>query len=150
MLISINYKVSKYLGGSRLAPLFVWIYGGGLLFLNHAYEGYLFGSIFSNLAWMDTYRGLFRLKIGLGIRWQIHFNFSMLRMVSFTMDYYLKRNALKSKLLFIFDSNVSEIDRIEIPLENDDGYDFLNYLTYMVHLFFNPSFIHHFIWQDLL
>jgi hypothetical protein len=73
--------------------------------------------------------------LGLGIRWQFHFNFSMLRMVSFTMDYYWKQK-LPTCNVVVSGSIATETDRerIQIPLESEDDYKYLNYLTYMVNL----------------
>jgi hypothetical protein len=56
-LVSINYKVTKYFGGSRFTPFFVWAYGISLLFLNDSFRGYYFESISPSLAWMDSYKG---------------------------------------------------------------------------------------------
>jgi hypothetical protein len=61
IVISINYKVTKYFGVTIFAPLFVWTYGISLLFLNDAFAGYRFESISPFLAWMDTYKGIIKL-----------------------------------------------------------------------------------------
>ncbi|KAI8904427.1 glycerol uptake protein 1 [Gorgonomyces haynaldii] len=117
LLISINYFVTKALGKSPILPYFVWIYGIGLLFLNDYYKGYPFYSISSHLAWMDNYNGFFR--------WHILFNFSMLRMVSFTMDYYWHNNQTRK-------GDMTERERIETSLRTQD-YNYRNYLAYMLY-----------------
>ncbi|RUS14554.1 hypothetical protein BC937DRAFT_93644, partial [Endogone sp. FLAS-F59071] len=80
-ICTINYAIAKTARGSRWNPVLTWAFNIGLLFLNERYEGYKFGVLDPTLAWMDDYRGL-------NPRWHILFNFTMLRLVSFNMDYY--------------------------------------------------------------
>lgn len=83
----LNYVVTKYTKNSFNGILFTWVYSIGILFLNNAYQGYLFEMISPALAFLDSYKGV-------GLRWHITFNFSILRMISFSMDYFwaLDRN----------------------------------------------------------
>lgn len=129
-LISINYQLTKYLGSSKMLPVLIWIYGISLLFLNFSYKGYKFGSISSIFNWMDRLEGdLKSIITGLGIRWYISFNFSMLRMISFSMDYYWSLSSNRNET-FLKDSNLSERERTETHC---DDYGYLNYMTYIVY-----------------
>jgi protein-cysteine N-palmitoyltransferase HHAT len=57
ILVSINYQVSKLIGASKAAPVFVWVYGISLLFLNFAFDGYRYASISPSLAPLDKLQG---------------------------------------------------------------------------------------------
>eukprot|EP00249_Psilotum_nudum_P010949 c22868_g1_i1 orf=188-1798(+) len=75
-----NYLLVKVLAGSPLLPIILWLYNLVLLISNRVYEGYLFSSFGESVAFLDNYRGV--------LRWHIGFNFVMLRMVSFGIDYH--------------------------------------------------------------
>ncbi|GAA5825473.1 hypothetical protein JCM5353_005315 [Sporobolomyces roseus] len=62
-------------------PFLTWGFNVGMLFANSIYGGYEFGSISASLAWLDDYKGLLP-------RWQIMWNISMLRIISFNMELY--------------------------------------------------------------
>ena len=76
----VNYMITKSLGRGLLGPIIVWLWCILILFANDAYKGYKYGDVSQHLAWMDNMNGL-------GLRWYVTFNFTMLRMVSFSMDY---------------------------------------------------------------
>jgi hypothetical protein len=71
----------KKLGSSPFAPIILWTYCIVILFLNHLYDGYKFGDMLSFLGWMDSLKGL-------GMKWEAPFNFGILKMISFGMDYH--------------------------------------------------------------
>lgn len=79
ILVLFPFVLSSIKPKSLAGPLITWIYCIGILFLNYAYQGYKFGHIAKSLAWMDAINGV-------GLRWQITFNFTILRMISFSMD----------------------------------------------------------------
>ncbi|KAJ6567497.1 MBOAT, membrane-bound O-acyltransferase family-domain-containing protein [Mycena sp. CBHHK59/15] len=80
-ILTVNYFISKSCGGSKLGPLFSWIFNTATLFLNDRYSGYRFGHVTSSLAFLDSYGGIYP-------RWHVSFNITMLRLVSFSVDYY--------------------------------------------------------------
>lgn len=92
-LILVNYGLAKSLKKSKLAIVLAWTYCIGILFLNHAYEGYKFGMISPLLGFLDSINGV-------GLRWHITFNFTILRMISFTMDYYWAMDKTKRNAIF--------------------------------------------------
>ena len=79
LIISAHYRLIKW--KPRLTPYITWIFGISILFLNDYYQGYKFGSISSYLSFLDNFKGV-------GMRWNITFNFTILRMISFSMDYF--------------------------------------------------------------
>ncbi|KIK69770.1 hypothetical protein GYMLUDRAFT_34163 [Collybiopsis luxurians FD-317 M1] len=82
-VISMNYCVAKISKSWKFAPVVTWVFNVGILFLNDRYNGYRFGDISSSLEFLDEekYEGFYP-------RWYISFNITMLRLVSFNMDYY--------------------------------------------------------------
>ncbi|TPX57862.1 hypothetical protein PhCBS80983_g03538 [Powellomyces hirtus] len=78
---AVNYAITKTVGHKHIGVVLSWLWSVGILFLNSKYEGYRFGDLHSSLAWMDAIKGI-------NMRWWITFNFSALRMISFSMDYY--------------------------------------------------------------
>jgi hypothetical protein len=97
ILLSLNYALAKATGGTRLAVPATWIFNGGVLLANQWYEGYAFASLHSGFAFLvsltpfltfpthtllqDTWRGVYP-------RWHVSFNITMLRLVSFGVDYH--------------------------------------------------------------
>ncbi|KAI9459298.1 MBOAT, membrane-bound O-acyltransferase family-domain-containing protein [Boletus coccyginus] len=77
IILTANYHVGKSFAGSRAGPIITWIFNFLILFANERNEGIPF---FQPSPWFGT--------IGLYPRWQISFNITMLRLVSFNMDYY--------------------------------------------------------------
>ncbi|CAN6648872.1 membrane-bound O-acyltransferase Gup1p [Trichomonascus vanleenenianus] len=126
-LISVNYAISSLPRKSGIA--LTWIFGVGILFANELCLGYPFRYI-PQLAFLDKYSGIFS-------RWDVNFNFTMLRMVSFNVDYFKARdNGLttteKEKAANSSPATMSERERIEtfLPLEE---YNFKNYLVYALY-----------------
>ncbi|OUM60319.1 hypothetical protein PIROE2DRAFT_13936, partial [Piromyces sp. E2] len=131
ILLSINYFIAKRFGKTKLNPILTWILNISLLFLNDYYRGYKFGSIWSALSFLDKFRGLMP-------RWDINYNYCVLRSISFNMDYYW---CLKTK---------EESKDIESKIIEDDGtkdyrarvrdsllekdYNFFNYLIYLLYI----------------
>lgn len=50
LILSVNYGIAKYLGGSKLNPLLTWIFNGAVLFTSEIYSGYPFRSLHTALA----------------------------------------------------------------------------------------------------
>ncbi|KAJ1655766.1 glycerol transporter [Dispira simplex] len=80
-----NYILARILGGWKVgAPIVFWVYNLGMLFFNETYHGYHFAHMAPWLAPLDHNRGIMT-------RWDVFFNITMLRMVSFSMDYHWAR-----------------------------------------------------------
>ncbi|KAJ2602992.1 glycerol transporter [Coemansia sp. RSA 1722] len=129
VLTGANYFVAKRFGGRRWAPLVIWAYNVGMLFSNECFKGYEFGRIHGSLAWLDNHRGILR-------RWDITFNITMLRMVSFAMDYHWRVRQEQVSSLQKIDSMVAgpktDKDRIEHSCFKED-YCFVNYWAYILY-----------------
>ncbi|WFD03977.1 glycerol transporter [Malassezia obtusa] len=81
-LALINYYVAH--AATRLTPTasrtVVWVWNAAALFLVFYLDGVPYARLTPALAWLDTYAGLLP-------RWYINYNFSMLRFVSYALDY---------------------------------------------------------------
>ncbi|BGP19275.1 hypothetical protein JCM10213_008207 [Rhodosporidiobolus nylandii] len=62
-------------------PYAIWAYNVGVLFLNELTSGWRFGAVHPCLSFLDSHPGLLP-------RWHISWNISMLRLVSWGMEYY--------------------------------------------------------------
>ncbi|KAF8838855.1 MBOAT-domain-containing protein [Paxillus ammoniavirescens] len=81
VILTTNYYIGKGFQGSRAGPFVTWIFNFLVLFANERNGGYRFSSLHPSLATLDVFKGLYP-------RWHISFNITMLRLVSFNMDYY--------------------------------------------------------------
>lgn len=90
-ILYINFKIATRLSKEYI-PAVTWVFNIGILFVNEFCHGYHYASIAGTLfpfsasasAWgkhFDKYGGLIP-------RWEILFNFTILRLISFNMDYY--------------------------------------------------------------
>lgn len=130
----------------KYMPAAAWIFNIGTLFANELAEGYsmakiaayffapgMAGYITDSTAvtlgqWLDRQSGIMP-------RWQILFNFTVLRLMSFNLDFYWSLdqrggNPLEKKQLD--PANLSERDRISIPANAKD-YNFRNYVAYTLY-----------------
>ncbi|BGP26954.1 glycerol:H+ symporter Gup1 [Rhodotorula toruloides] len=92
IILGINYRIAMLgaplptLGGPRRwrrewTPYATWAFNVAILLANEVCSGYKWGSLNSAVSWLDDYGGLLP-------RWHISYNISMLRLVSFNMEYY--------------------------------------------------------------
>lgn len=132
-IISLHYVLVKW--DPKMAPYTTWIFGIAILFINDQYNGYNFSDITSQLSFLDEWKGA-------GLRWNITFNFTILRMISFSMDYswaLYKPQSPKDKVAHIStcaecseSPNMCKRQRLETSHPIED-YDFFNYLTYCLY-----------------
>ncbi|KAF8257130.1 hypothetical protein EI94DRAFT_1818911 [Lactarius quietus] len=112
-------------GRTRLAVPVVWVFNGGVLLANEWYEGYAFASLHLGFAFLDTWHGVYP-------RWHVSFNITMLRLMSFSVDYHWACSHIS-----ITDSNHSLgelIDKKRAAVFHPRAmYTFLNYLAYMLY-----------------
>jgi hypothetical protein len=94
IILYVNHKIGTQLP-RKYIPWFTWIFNIGILFANELSDGYKFAKAAAYLAplesesglihswgvWLDSYSGIMR-------RWEILFNITVLRLISFNMDYY--------------------------------------------------------------
>lgn len=85
LILAINYGTAKTLGGNPIQPILTWVFNIGILLLNEWFRGYQFGSLHPSMIALDAFTGIVP-------RWEVSFNITMLRLVSFNMDYYWSTN----------------------------------------------------------
>ena len=91
----------------HIVQAMIWAYNGGMLFLVFYTNGMPFATFWPSLAWLDTYAGLVP-------RWYISYNFTMLRLVSFALDYVWARCRRGTKPV---PTGVPSKDRMHLPHE---------------------------------
>ncbi|ODV84687.1 hypothetical protein CANARDRAFT_200197 [[Candida] arabinofermentans NRRL YB-2248] len=75
----------------KLSIALIWIYGVSTLFINDKYRSISYHQIWRPLTFMDDFEGIIA-------RWDVFFNFTLLRMISFNMDYIMRREAILQDL----------------------------------------------------
>ncbi|KAI9246875.1 MBOAT, membrane-bound O-acyltransferase family-domain-containing protein [Phascolomyces articulosus] len=126
-IITTSYWIGRMAGGTMWNPIASWIFNLAILFLNEWYNGYKFGALLGpGFEWMDEHNGF-------QPRWHILFNFVMLRLVSFNMDYYWQvkkpRDQYEDDRL---GGPLSDKDRITVPCFESD-YNYINFLAYVLY-----------------
>ncbi|KAI3402974.2 GUP1 [Candida oxycetoniae] len=127
MHLTISYLIGKYVKNRRMAIWMTWIYGVSTLFFNDWYGTFKFGIPFLDKGFK-----------GIIARWDVFYNFTLLRMISFNLDYIESENRLcnpedKNGTLV----NLNDRERLVAPLPLED-YNIFNYLAYITYA---PLFI---------
>lgn len=139
-IVSLHYWiVASVRPHSLLAPITTWTFSIVILFMNDYFKGYQFGALFQPLSFLDEIKGS-------GMRWNIIFNFTVLRMISFTMDKYW---SLKE-----FDHNAFEMHAIKckdcqnVPYlckrqrsEQSHPYRMYNFTNYLIFCLYAPLYV---------
>ena len=81
LILTLNYVLAKSLGRHKVAPAATWAFNIFVIFFVNYFREIRYGSVLPILSAMDSFRGLLP-------RWTVHFNITMLRMISFNMDYF--------------------------------------------------------------
>jgi D-alanyl-lipoteichoic acid acyltransferase DltB (MBOAT superfamily) len=91
-VLLVNFSISFFHPSSVLVPIFTWTFNIAILFANEYFQGYQFRDI---LPWLIAGEGAgvgyamdHFLGGGLLPRWQVSFNITVLRMISYNLDYY--------------------------------------------------------------
>ncbi|EGX89421.1 glycerol: H+ symporter (Gup1), putative [Cordyceps militaris CM01] len=143
-----NYQVATKLP-RRYVPAATWIFNIGTLFANEIFNGYPLRKAAGLLSppvlagvglnavdsplmewgtWLDSFGGVVA-------RWEILFNITVLRLISFNLDYYWSRDKNQAGIFEkkqLDPANLSEKDRISIPADVND-YSFRNYVAYAIY-----------------
>ncbi|KAI1193546.1 MBOAT, membrane-bound O-acyltransferase family-domain-containing protein [Nemania serpens] len=141
-ILYINYQVATTLP-RKYVPVASWVFNIGTLFTNELCKGYKFKDLASILSiflpggsadglvtwggWLDSYGGLMS-------RWEILFNITVLRLISFNLDYYwsLDRRSASPVEKQLDPSSLSERDRVSTPAQPKD-FSFRNYVAYAIY-----------------
>lgn len=128
--IFINFAIGKYIHNKRVAYYVTWGYGILTLFINDNYRNFKFGVSFID----NGFKGIIE-------RWDVMFNFTLLRMLSFNLDYFERLdNIHNSKKEIKPSESLSGLDdrqRLVAPFPIEE-YSLLNYLSYLT---YTPLFI---------
>ena len=145
----INYAIAKGLAGTPLATPLIWIFNIATLFAVHYYDGFELSHMHSAfnilvrimthrhvahnvplinfLFWQDGFKGLLP-------RWQINYNITMLRLVSFALDYHWAKKASTTSATangaIKGDLDSRARSATSHPLSE---YTFLNYILYVLY-----------------
>ncbi|KAK8072494.1 glycerol: H+ symporter [Apiospora saccharicola] len=145
-ILYINYQLATTLP-RRHIPLAAWVFNIGILFANEMTKGFKFGVVATYLfgraqesmisepssfiVWghgLDSYGGIMS-------RWEILFNITVLRLISFDMDYYWsldRRSYSPVEKKQLDPSSLSERERVGIPAQAKD-FSFRNYVAYAIY-----------------
>ncbi|KAI1138238.1 MBOAT-domain-containing protein [Hypoxylon sp. FL0543] len=145
-ILYLNYQVATTLP-RKYIPVATWVFNIGTLFANELCKGYKFGDIALLIAgnpvqnnlldsgsalvswgrWLDSFGGLMG-------RWEILFNITVLRLISFNLDYYwsLDRRSYSPIEKQVDPAALSERDRVSIPAQAKD-FSFRNYTAYAIY-----------------
>ncbi|KAK2744458.1 glycerol transporter [Onygenales sp. PD_40] len=140
-ILAINYNIATKLPREKI-PVATWVFNIGILFANELSNGYQyadiarlfsFGSSEENMlvSWgksLDGYGGLIP-------RWDILFNITVLRLISFNLDYYWSldyRSASPIEKKQLDPSALSERDRVTIPA-HPTAFNPTNYVAYALY-----------------
>ncbi|KAI7831233.1 MBOAT, membrane-bound O-acyltransferase family-domain-containing protein [Gamsiella multidivaricata] len=126
-IVTTNYAIAKLGGSSRMMPVLTWIFNLAILFLNETHQGYQFASLHESLAWLDGNTGMNR-------RWDVNFNFTMLRLVSFNLDYYWSHKQTRESITKEDRDKAPTTDkeRVSTPAFAED-YNFVYYLAFTLY-----------------
>lgn len=154
-----NYSIATKLPRAYV-PAVTWVFNIGTLFANEFSKGYSYATIIGSFLpatvsekeqpgynfghTLDSYGGLIP-------RWEVLFNFTILRLISFNLDHYWAQNSRASSPLEVYlsspglidqannikkkqldPSNLSERDRVSIPAKLSD-FSFRNYFAYTMY-----------------
>ncbi|KZT27214.1 MBOAT-domain-containing protein [Neolentinus lepideus HHB14362 ss-1] len=140
IIISLNYCIAKYFGASKLTPIFAWTFMVVILFANEMNEGYQFATVHSSLGFLDGIKGVYP-------RWHVTFNITMLRLVSFAMDYFWACNGAGPP-------DTGSILNYKLRTSTLHPSSTYNYSNYLAYVFYPPLYIggpimtfNDFMWQ---
>ncbi|QDS71327.1 hypothetical protein FKW77_002066 [Venturia effusa] len=137
LILWLNYKLAKTVPTQYLTFV-TWTFNIAILFANEYCQGYRYATVAMALGagetgetwghWLDDHGGLLS-------RWEVLFNLTVLRLISFNLDYkwsLQKRggDAIEKKQLD--PANLSENDRVRTPARPED-YSFRNYIAYALY-----------------
>lgn len=130
-LLTVNFYISR-IEDRRVALALTWVFGIACLFANELLEGYPLAILSPSLGWIDAQFG------GLMPRWDVHFKFTMLRMVSFNVDYLRALEAPPSPRAT---SKPSDALVEKQRIENSHALKDYNFRNYMAYALYSPFYI---------
>ncbi|KZV91266.1 MBOAT-domain-containing protein [Exidia glandulosa HHB12029] len=136
-----NYIVGRSLHTTRALPAATWAFNLAILFANELNDGYRFAALHPSLAPLDALKGAYP-------RWHVTFNFTMLRLISFNMDWYWA--AHRVGLLH----TGAELDEKQRPPTFHELAAYESFADYVAYILYPPCYIagpimtfNEFLWQ---
>ncbi|KAJ9318604.1 hypothetical protein DTO271D3_1266 [Paecilomyces variotii] len=137
-ILYLNYNIATKLP-RKYIPAVTWVFNVGTLFANELCGGYPLANVAKAVSgdetalvrWAEWLDGLG----GLMPRWEILFNITVLRLISFNMDYYWSLDYPSSSPIEkkqLDPSALSERDRVAIPAE-PAAFSPRNYIAYILY-----------------
>ena len=118
LILAINYKLATSLSKSYV-PIATWTFNIGILFANEIFQGFPYAEIarfFEPWAGMMTkstvedttinWGSLLDSYGGLIPRWEVLFNITILRLISFNLDYYWQSNQSNNSALEVCSASI--------------------------------------------
>ncbi|KAF1977167.1 glycerol:H+ symporter-like protein [Bimuria novae-zelandiae CBS 107.79] len=144
-ILYMNYCIAKKLPRPYV-PAATWTFGVSILFANEFGKGYSYATIFSTFlpsppssekdAHATNFGHVLDSYGGLNPRWEVLFNFTVLRLISFNMDYYwslASPSSASSSLEKQLDpSNLPERSRVALPAP-PGVFTFRHYFAYTLY-----------------
>ncbi|RMD44058.1 hypothetical protein DV735_g1139, partial [Chaetothyriales sp. CBS 134920] len=147
LILYINFLLATRLPRKYIPPA-TWIFNISTLFANELARGYPFATVASTLlpfspAAVEAGRFL-DAHCGLMSRWEVLFNITVLRLISFNLDYYWSLNSAGSRSASPIEkkqldpSALSERDRVTTPAPADL---FTSLPTYLAYVLYSPLYL---------
>ncbi|EPX74982.1 membrane bound O-acyltransferase [Schizosaccharomyces octosporus yFS286] len=130
-IIFIYYLIAKVFRDHSLNPLLSWVLSIFLLLSKEHFGHYKFGNIHPLFSFFDDHTGILE-------RWYVLFNITILRLISYNLDYYWSiKYSFKIFSATVIEKernpdNVSYSDRIRLNC-NPEDYNTKNFLTYVLY-----------------
>lgn len=123
--VVIMFVMARKLKNTTHARAFLWIYGVFTLFFNEKFKSVPF--------YVPALDAGFK---GIVARWEVFFNFTLLRVLSFNLDYLEKKDQPPAKPVKVV-ADLDDRERLVAPLPIAQ----YNYFNYFAYLFYAPLFI---------
>ncbi|RMZ83299.1 hypothetical protein DV738_g1340, partial [Chaetothyriales sp. CBS 135597] len=147
LILYINFLLATRLPRKYIPPA-TWIFNISILFANELGRGYPFAAIASTLLPFSSVAAqvgsFLDAHCGLMSRWEVLFNITVLRLISFNLDYYWSLNSAGSRSASPIEkkqldpSALSERDRVTIPAPADV---FTSLPTYLAYTLYAPLYL---------
>lgn len=144
IIVLINYCIGLWTSSTILNPILTWMFALTILISNEYFQGYRFNRILPIWSILDRYRGM---TYAHGISWHLVFPITVLRAISFNMDYYWFFNRKRYKDLHMkhkvncLECDESQLTRCErMKIEQPRHFEDYNLISYIVYLFYIPLY----------
>ncbi|WEW58019.1 glycerol transporter [Emydomyces testavorans] len=147
-ILLINYNIAKKLPRAYI-PAVTWIFNIAILFANELLQGYKYANIATSVVsalgfggdsalvswgkWLDSWGGIVS-------RWEVLFNITVLRLISFNLDYYWSldyRAGSPIEKKQLDPSALSERDRVSTPADPT----YFNIRNYIAYALYSPLYL---------